>query len=200
MRGFLGWAATTAGPDGAPRRATPFAVAAPLLACCRLAVSGQQVPLSPLLLALCPLTFALTGDAWARILAALGGAGLFDAPLVSSDYLLEALAALAIADASALEVGAGDLLPVEGVSPQAAVAAQAAAPARRGGAGRGSAPARLARAAVPVRPALEADADFFAHTTLGLLEDPVPDAALPWLGGLRSPSLKYSLISSVATS
>ena len=71
--GFLGWVTTTAGPDGAPRKATPFAVAAPLLARCRLAAAGQ-FPLPPVLLDLCPLTFALTGDAWARVLAALGGA------------------------------------------------------------------------------------------------------------------------------
>ena len=180
MRGFLGWAATTAGPDGAPRRATPFAVAAPLLARCRLAVSGQQVP--PALPA-APRSLAAHIRSDGRCVGANpGGAwrsgALRRPPRLKRLPLLEALAALAIADASALEVGAGDLLPVEGVSPQAAVAAQAAAPARRGGAGRGSAPARLARAAVPARPALEADADFFAHTTLGLLED--PDAALPW--------------------
>ena len=170
----MGWAATTAGPDGAPRRATPFAVAAPLLACCRLAPSRGSRFRSPRSL---PAHIRSDGRCVNPGGAWRSGA-LRRPPRLSSDYLLEALAALAIADASALEVGAGDLLPVEGVSPQAAVAAQAAAPARRGGAGRGSAPARLARAAVPARPALEADADFFAHTTLGLLED--PDAVLPW--------------------
>ena len=39
---FLGWAAAAAAPDGAPRKAVPFTVAAPLLARCRLAVSGAS--------------------------------------------------------------------------------------------------------------------------------------------------------------
>ena len=74
--GFLGWTATTAGPDGAPRKAIPFAVAALLLARCRLTAPGRQSPLPTL----CPLTLALTGAAWARVLATLGRAGLFADP------------------------------------------------------------------------------------------------------------------------
>ena len=53
---FLGWTATTAGSDGAPRKATPCAAAAPLLARCCLGAAGQQHPGHPQLLALCPLT------------------------------------------------------------------------------------------------------------------------------------------------
>jgi len=100
------------------------------------------------------LTFALTGAAWSRVLTTLGEAGLFDASLPSSDHLLETLATLEIADISPLEVGAGDLLPVEGIAPQAAVAGQAAVQARRASGGRGGAPARPAQAAVPARSAL----------------------------------------------
>ena len=74
---FLGWAATTPSPDGAPRKAVPCAAAAPLLARCCLGAAGQRLPRPPLLLALCPLTFALTGAAWSRVLTALGEAGLF---------------------------------------------------------------------------------------------------------------------------
>ena len=176
--GFLGWTATTPSSDGAPRKAASCAAAAPLLARCHLGAAGPQLPLHPTLLALCPLTFALTGAAWSRVLTALGEAGLFEAPLASSDHLLEALAALEIADLSPLEVGVGDLLPVEGTAPQAAVAAQAAMQARRAGGGRGATPARPARVAVPARSALHDEADFFLHATVGLLED--PGATLPW--------------------
>ena len=175
---FLEWAATTPSPDGAPRKAVPCAAAAPLLARCCLGAAGQQHPGHPQLLALCPLTFALTGSAWSRVLATLGEAGLFAAPLSSSDDLLDVLAAIEIADLSPLEIGPGDLLPVEGTAPQAAVAGQAAMPARRAGGGRSAAPARPARAAVPARAALHAEADFFSHATVGLLED--PGATLPW--------------------
>ena len=175
---FLEWTATTAGSDGAPRKAAPCAAAAPLLARCRQDAAGQQLPGHPQFLALCPLTFALTGSAWSRVLATLGEAGLFAAPLSSSDDLLDVLAAIEIADLSPLEIGPGDLLPVEGTAPQAAVAGQAAMPARRAGGGRSAAPARPARAAVPARAALHAEADFFSHATVGLLED--PGATLPW--------------------
>ena len=133
---FLGWTATTAGSDGAPRKAAPCAAAAPLLARCRQGAAGQQPPGHPQFLALCPLTFALTGSAWSRVLETLDEAGLFAAPLPSSDDLLDVLAAIEIADLSPLEIGPGDLLPVEGTAPQAAVAGQAAMQARRsGGAG-----------------------------------------------------------------
>ena len=67
---FLGWTATTAGSDGAPRKAVPCAAAAPLLARCCLGAAGQQLPGHPQLLALCPLTFALT-----VVDGILGGAG-----------------------------------------------------------------------------------------------------------------------------
>ena len=176
--GFLGWTATPPSSDGAPRKAASCAAAAPLLARCRLGAAGPQLPLHPTLLALCPLTFALTGAAWSRVLTALGEAGLFEAPLSSSDHLLEALAALEIADLSPFEIGVGDLLPVESTAPQAAVAAQAAMQARRAGAGRGATPARPARVAVPARSALHDEADLFLHATVGLLED--PGATLPW--------------------
>ena len=176
--GFLGWTATTPSSDGAPRKAASCAAAAPLLARCHLGAAGPQLPLHPTLLALCPLTFALTGAAWSRVLTALGEAGLFEAPLSSSDHLLEALAELEIADLSPLEIGVGDLLPVESTAPQAAVAAQAAMQARRAGAGRGATPARPARVAVPARSALHDEADLFLHATVGLLED--PGATLPW--------------------
>ena len=176
--GFLGWTATTPSSDGAPRKAASCADAAPLLARCHLGAAGPQLPLHPTLLALCPLTFALTGATWSRVLTALGEAGLFEAPLASSDHLLEALAALEIADLSPFEIGVGDLLPVEGTAPQAAVAGQAAVPARRASGGRGSAPARPSRAAVQARSALHDEADFFLHATVGLLED--PSATLPW--------------------
>ena len=109
---FLRWTATSAGSDGTPRKAAPCAAAAPLLARCRQGAAGQQPPGHPQFLALCPLTFALTGSAWSRVLATLGEAGLFAAPLPSSDDLLDVLAAIEIADLSPLEVGPGDLLPV----------------------------------------------------------------------------------------
>ena len=101
---FLEWTGTTPSPDGAPRKTVPCAAAAPLLARCCLGAAGRQLPRHPPLLALCPLTFALTGSAWARVLTALGEAGLFDAPLTSSDHLLDAIAELEIADPSPLEV------------------------------------------------------------------------------------------------
>ena len=148
---FLGWTATTAGSDGMPRKAAPCAAAAPLLARCRQGAAGQQPPGHPQFLALCPLTFALTGSAWSRVLETLDEAGLFAAPLPSSDDLLDVLAAIEIADLSPLEIGPGDLLPVEGTAPQAAVAGQAAMQARRAGGGRSAAPAHPARAAVAAR-------------------------------------------------
>ncbi|EOD07904.1 hypothetical protein EMIHUDRAFT_106273 [Emiliania huxleyi CCMP1516] len=113
---FLGWTATTAGSDGMPRKAAPCAAAAPLLARCRQGAAGQQHPGHPQFLALCPLTFALTGSAWSRVLETLGEAGLFAAPLPSSDDLLDVLAAIEIADLSPLEIGPGVVFLRQGES------------------------------------------------------------------------------------
>ena len=150
-----------------------------------------------------PLTLALNGAAWSRVLNEFLTSGLLRSPMNNKHELEAVLLGLAIVNPNALEICAHDWLAVEGYDLVNAVAAQAAIPAVPAVAARAAsrhAPAIAARpyrAAVPAvaavagRPALVASMQYLGHTRLINLET---NGSAPWelvslLAGLLGPCL-----------
>lgn len=200
--GFLDWVPVPAAAGGAARVSLDTwqmieAFGTPL--------SGSRAPADINLTSTkTPLTLALTGAAWTRILNEYVASGLLNTPMASRFELHVALRELIFANPNNLIITSTDWLPVEdfnAVNPVAAVAAQ---PAQRAVAGRDARrdqpaiparpalPAVAAVAAVPGRPALHPALEFLTLCSILDLEE--GNGTAPWrlisfLAGMLGPCL-----------